>query len=64
MNATNCLAYCHEFMGKMPEGDLATARNVRDIIVKSARQAIASIEDASAVLAAKAWADKTLSGTP
>lgn len=60
MNAANCLAYCHEFKGNMPEGDKATARNVRDVIVKSARNEINSIKDADAVLAAKAWADKTL----
>jgi hypothetical protein len=60
MNPANCLAYCHEFKNNMPHGDTATARNVRDFVVKSARNEIKSIEDSSAVLAAKEWADKTL----
>ena len=60
MNAKNCLAYCHEFKGNMPEGDKATARNVLKIVVPAARNEINNMKDAEAVLAAKAWADKTL----
>jgi len=59
MNANNCLAYCLEFKDRMPNGDKQTANNVLDI-VKKARTAIASMDDAGAVLLAKAWADRTL----
>jgi len=59
MNNANCLMYCIEFKGQMPTGDKVTASHVLDI-VKKARSAINSMDDANAVLAAKSWADVTL----
>lgn len=61
MNQTECLAYCKTYAAAGFPDDKATARNVLEHIVPSARHAINSIEDSNAVLAASKWARGMLS---